>query len=85
MGGSIGLIPPSLKFKPHAGIRRFNVLVYINEFGNADGRDHLAAKYVRGNGHSDSSTASILKALFTISFSSKLMMQDTIGHCLARY
>ena len=43
MGGSIGLIPPSLKFKPHAGIRRFNVLVYINEFGNADGRDHLAA------------------------------------------
>jgi hypothetical protein len=43
MGGCSDLISPSPKFKPHAGIRRFNVLVYINEFGNAHGRDNLVA------------------------------------------
>jgi hypothetical protein len=43
MGGCMDLIAPSSKFSPHAGIRRFNVLVYINEFGIADGRDNLVA------------------------------------------
>jgi hypothetical protein len=43
MGGCMDLIPPSPKFELHAGIRRFNVLVHIDEFGIADGRDNLVA------------------------------------------
>jgi hypothetical protein len=43
MGGCTDLIPPNPKFKPRAGIWRFNVLVYINEFGIADGMDNLVA------------------------------------------
>ena len=42
MGDYMDLNPPCSKFNPHAGIRRFNVLVHINEFGIADGRDNLA-------------------------------------------
>lgn len=44
MGGCMELIPPSPKFKPHAGFRRFNVLVYHSGFGVADGRDDLVAE-----------------------------------------
>jgi hypothetical protein len=43
MGGCLDLIPPRLEFKPHAEIRRFNVLVYNNEFWIADGMGDLVA------------------------------------------
>ena len=44
MGGCMDLIPPSPKYKPHAGLRRFNVLVYNGEYGIADGRHDLVAE-----------------------------------------
>jgi hypothetical protein len=84
MGGCMDLNPPSPKFKPHADIRRFNVLVHISEFGIADGRDNLAADTCAVTDTPTHLLHRSLKALFTISSSSKLMMQDTIGHRLAR-
>jgi hypothetical protein len=43
MSGRMDLVPPSPNFKPHTGNRRFNVLVHIDEFGLADGRNNLVA------------------------------------------
>jgi hypothetical protein len=42
MGRCMDMNQPSPEFKPHADLRRLNVLVHISEFGIADGRDNLA-------------------------------------------